>query len=143
MKNSDWTFLVVAAADGKPLSPVQLQKSLFLLSRNLTPAQLQRDSLYDFQPYDYGPFDSTVYRDGEALASADLLMIGDGFNHRTYCATPLGIKKARELRQLLDSRAASYLDEVVNWVLRQGFGDLVRAIYKSYPEMRDRSVFKD
>ncbi len=142
MQNKDWMLLVVAAAKGEPLSPVQLQKSLFLLSRNLTPEQLNRDSLYDFQPYDYGPFDRAVYTDAERLEAAGLLTINPGGRNRTYSVTPHGLEAANNLREDLDAAAAKYVEDVVNWVLPLAFGDLVRAIYKSYPEMREKSVFR-
>ncbi|HKN62538.1 MAG TPA: hypothetical protein VJW93_15255 [Candidatus Acidoferrales bacterium] len=143
MENKEWTLLVLAAADGRPISPVQLQKSLFLLSKNLTPAQLQRRSLYEFQPYDYGPFDSAVYSDAESLSAAGLIAIESGGPARTYLPTTRGLEEARTIREGLDSVAAQYLEDVVNWVLRQSFGNLVRAIYKSYPDMRKNSVFRD
>ena len=36
MTRQDWLLLVLAAADGKPLSPLQLQKSLFLGSVDIS-----------------------------------------------------------------------------------------------------------
>ena len=144
MENKDWTLLAIAAAGTRGLTPVHLQKSLFLLSRNLDRSQLSMASpLYDFQPYDYGPFDSAVYRDAEALATAGLVLIADSYKPRTYLATEAGIGCAAELRHRAGAPAVRYLDEVVRWVLSQRFGELVRAIYENYPEMRQRSVFRE
>lgn len=142
MQNKDWTLLVIAAAKGKPMTPVQLQKSLFLLSRNLSPERLKVTSLYDFQPYDYGPFDSAVYLDAQALSAEEYVAISNSGKSRTYSITPGGSARAETLRQQTDANAVKYLDDVVDWVLPQTFGELVRAIYKSYPEMRENSVFK-
>jgi uncharacterized protein YwgA len=75
MTPKDWTLLVIAAADPKPLQPVQLQKSLFLLGRNLSPEQLQVKEFYDFQPYDYGPFCSDIYSNAEKLSDEGLIRI--------------------------------------------------------------------
>ena len=35
MKKEDLLLVVIAAAEGEPLTPVQLQKSLFMVSKNL------------------------------------------------------------------------------------------------------------
>jgi hypothetical protein len=142
MRNIDWTLLVIAAASGARMTPVQLQKSLFLLGRNLDETQLKRPSLYNFEPYDYGPFDSKVYSDAESLESEGLISIDAGGRYREYWITATGSEQARQLRHGLDSEATKYLDEVVRWVLPKTFGQLVRAIYNSYPEMREKSVFK-
>jgi uncharacterized protein YwgA len=142
MRNREWALLVIAAAEGRALSPVHLQKALFLLSKNLTAAQLQRESLYDFRPYDYGPFDSAVYRDAESLEGDGFITISPEGRNRTYSISAQGLTEAGRLRSSLDAKAIGYLDHVVNWVLSQSFGDLVRAIYKSYPEMREKSVFR-
>jgi hypothetical protein len=143
MQDKDWVLLVIAAARETSISPVQLQKALFLLSRNLTRKQLKRASLYNFQPYDYGPFDSAVYSDATALAVGGFAKIDYGRPYRTYSATALGMRQAARLRASIDAAAAKYLDVVVAWVLRHSFGDLVRAIYRNYPEMREKSVFKN
>jgi hypothetical protein len=142
LENRDWTLLVIAAAKGNVMTPVQLQKSLFLLSRNLNPRQLKLDSLYNFRPYDYGPFDSNVYSDAEKLGAAESVSISNDGRYRTYSITPRGHARAQSLLERLEAGVAKYLDDVVNWVLTKNFGDLVRAIYKNYPEMRENSVFK-
>lgn len=49
---------------------VQLQKSLFVLGRRR--AKDLGGDFYNFQPYDYGPFDASVYHDADALPLAGL-----------------------------------------------------------------------
>ena len=70
MTRQDWLLLVLAAADGKPLSPLQLQKSLFLVGYDL--ARLVGSDFYTFRPFDYGPFDAAVYRDAWDAIGGDL-----------------------------------------------------------------------
>ncbi len=48
MMRKDWTLLTIVAADEHPLQPVQLQKSLFLISRNLPHYLLGSDQFYSF-----------------------------------------------------------------------------------------------
>ena len=49
MTRQDWLLLVLAAAGGKPLSPLQLQKSLFLVGHDL--AKLVGAGFYTFRPF--------------------------------------------------------------------------------------------
>jgi uncharacterized protein len=140
----DWILLTIAAARGESLSPVQLQKSLFLIERNLTGAQRRTRDFYKFTPYDYGPFDSTIYRDAGKLESegyVSIIQTGNG-SYREYAATPDGLRNASELRQQLDEVALDYLDRVVEWTRKLSFGELVSSIYKAYPEMAVNSVFR-
>lgn len=145
MDRKDWALLVVAAADGGPISPVQLQKALFLITQNLQPAQRKTSSgFYKFTPYDYGPFDGAAYRDAEALERDGLVEItAPPHQHREYCATQAGLDRAEQLRRDLSPNVVEYLDKVVAWVRSLSFTDLVRAIYRVYPEMRANSVFRD
>ena len=140
MTPKDWTLLVLVAA-GKPVSPVQLQKSLFLLGRNLGASQLGQP-FYQFQAYDYGPFCQQVYADAEGLECAGDVVITSGGRYREYAATPSGVERAAKLRKGLDPVAATYLDEVVRWVRARSFNELVKAIYRAYPEMKANSVFR-
>lgn len=144
MQKEDWTLLVVAAAGGKKLSPVQLQKSLFLVSKTLKAKQRKASPFYRFRAYDYGPFCSQVYSDAEALAAAGLLSITcEEFSYRHYAATDEGLKKAHELRGELDPGVTAYLDNLVSWVRSLSFAQLVQEIYKMYPDMKANSIFQE
>jgi hypothetical protein len=143
MKPQQWTLLAICAAKEKGLSPVQLQKSLFLLERRLPKDELG-ESFYEFTPYNYGPFDVKIYQDAEALEEFGWIAITQPAEHRwkSYQATSSGLELATKLRAKVSSRAGAYLDEVVTWVLGLSFRDLVRAIYAAYPEYRANSVFQ-
>ncbi len=143
MTRKDWPLLVIAAAQGKPVSPVQLQKALFLIGQTLPPAQVQTQVFYDFAPYDYGPFDGTVYSDAQQLEREGLVAINfPPFRNREYVATSTGLERAAALRANLAPNVTHYLDEVVQWVRSLSFSDLVRAIYAKYPAMKANSVFR-
>ena len=143
VKREDWTLLVLAAAGGEPLEPVALQKALFLVAKNV-PAD-ERRRFYKFRAYDYGPFCANVYSDAEELQAIGLAEIEcpTMARHRHYRATPEGIDRANTLRTELRPETTAYLDRMVPWVRSMPFQDLVRAIYKAYPEMRANSVFRD
>ena len=139
----DWALLVIAAADGEPVSPVQLQKSLFLIGKNIEPVENRLGGFYNFRPFDYGPFDSDVYRDAEILAAKSLVAISSqpGRSYREYAATASGLEEAGKIDRQLEPSIVRYVREIVAWARSLSFNDLVRAIYRQYPEQRTRSVF--
>jgi uncharacterized protein len=140
--NSDWTLIVLAAAGNRALSPVQLQKALFLLAKEC-PVEVG-DAFYTFRPYNYGPFSEVVYSDADELVARGLAerLTTSGRRWVEYGATDRGRLQAQKLRTELPVRAVSYIDALVPWVCGLSFEQLVRAIYVSYPEMRANSIFK-
>jgi len=143
MERRDWNLLVLSAAGGTSLSPVQLQKSLFLLERNL-PVEVRGEDFYHFEPYNYGPFDSNVYSDASILTFQGLAQSSQSCqgNWTEYAATAEGMDRANVLKASLPRGVADYVGKIVQWVRGQSFTSLVRAIYERYPEMKEKSVFR-
>lgn len=142
MERKDWALLVIASARGEPVSPVQLQKALFLIGQGLSDELRKTKGFYNFEPYHYGPFCTDVYHDADELAMEGLVSIRRDASYRVYLATPLGLNRADTLRAVLDSAARDYLDRVVAWVRQKSFMGLIRSIYEAYPAMKARSVFQ-
>ena len=144
LARDDIALIVLSLAGGEPFTPVQIQKSLFLASDKASDA-FRRDSRYDFQPYDYGPFDWQVYFDVEGLERRGLAQVNQppGTRWRTYAATERGVTEGRRLAEQLTGEQRAVLERIVNLVRSLSFNDLVSAIYKAYPPMRARSVFRD
>lgn len=143
MERIDWNLLVLGAAGGQRFSPVQLQKSLFILSRELSSETLGA-GFYQFEPYNYGPFDATAYADSRSLAEQGLAIVAPcSQGYMEYSATPAGIAATRALERELTPQTIAYVQQVVDWVRGQSFSSLVRAVYEAYPEMRVNSVFRD
>lgn len=145
MNPKDWTLLVIASADRQAIQPVQLQKSLFLIAKNVPPQILGPQPFYNFSPYDYGPFCSSVYNDAEQLEMEGLVTIHrpPQSRYKSYIATDSGSLKAQTCLQRLPAEIADYVKKVVSFSQRLSFNELVGAIYKAYPDMRVNSVFKD
>ncbi|MEW5911296.1 MAG: hypothetical protein AB1814_01970 [Thermodesulfobacteriota bacterium] len=141
MDRKEWALLAIAAAQGDFLTPVQLQKSVFLMDRNLQ--EMLGPSGYDFTPYHYGPFDARVYDDAELLQLEGAVEIkkAEGDRWSEYSATAAGLIRAEELKARIPPDAAAYIGEVVKWARSLTFQQLIRAIYRKYPEMRANSVF--
>lgn len=141
LTRKDWTLLAVEAAGVQGLSPVQLQKTLFLLGKEMPEAV--GNAFYQFQPYHYGPFDHGVYADAEQLAKAGEVEITHrkGENWNRYVITRDGTVRASFVKREAPA-AFEYVCRLVEWVHGQTFQSLVTAIYAKYPEMRKNSVFQ-
>ena len=141
MNRRDALLAIMGSANGLPFSPVQLQKAVFLVDRNL-PQVFDQGSRFNFAPYDYGPFDREVYVEAKALEMLDLTISGRTSNgYIEYSVTDLGLSKAEDLITQLDAPSAEYIKKVSAWVRSMSFAKLVKSIYEAYPEMRANSVF--
>jgi uncharacterized protein YwgA len=144
MTRSEVLLAILAASDGGSFTPVQIQKAAFLASDKAEGA-FDRTSRYDFQPYDYGPFDSQVYADIEGLERRGLAQIiqHPGTRWRTYAATHHGLEEGRRLLEEMNRQHQTVIRKIVGLVRNLSFNELVSAIYRAYPRMRERSVFRD
>ena len=141
MEKRDWLLLALHFAGARGLSPVQLQKSLFLLAMEVPEV---RQDFYEFVPHNYGPFSKQIYLDAEVLDDNGCAAIEPHGSYSQYLITEAGREhlKAIEKRGGFSERAYNYLSDAVGWTQRQGFSSLVRAIYKKYPAYRVNSVFQ-
>lgn len=143
MRRTDLVLAVMAAAEGAPHSPVQVQKLFFLIDKKI-PHHVDGPHFH-FRPDDYGPFDPNVYLELEGLADQGLAIIDklDGVERRTFRLTYIGQRKGEELLATLDPNVCRYIKELSLWVRSVSFADLVTSIYAEYPEMRANSVFRE
>lgn len=141
MDRLHWTLVATAFAKGRGLSPVQLQKALFLLGKGMP--QSVGEGFYQFIPHNYGPFSKEIYLDAERLASEGLVAIVQSGSYPEYICTAAGQGVAKMISGTADARVLEYFEQVVHWVQSLSFSALVRAIYSKYPEYRENSVFQD
>lgn len=136
--------LILAAlspSKGQPFTPVQVQKLFFLLDKNISTSI--NGPHFNFQPYNYGPFDHQVYSSLETLASEGLVTIATDGRWRDYRLSPKGQVEGERLLAGLPTKVRGYIEQVSTFVRSLSFMELVAAIYKAYPEMRANSVFQD
>jgi hypothetical protein len=131
-----------APARGAPHSPVQVQKLLFLLDENI--AHVVDGPHFHFEPYHYGPFDQRVYVILDRLADDGLVEIEPEPLQRwkTYRLTPEGQKAGDDALATLPQEIRTYITHISQFVRSLPFAQLVSAIYKAYPYMRENSVFQ-
>jgi hypothetical protein len=140
MDRRDWVLLALNFGGVRGLSPVQLQKSLFLVSMEVPEVRV---NFYDFFPHNYGPFCTQIYTDAEHLAQDGLVVIERAQqSHSMFLITPIGEARVEHVRREVSQRVWNYLQTAVEWTQHQSFSGLIRAIYDKYPEYRVNSVFQ-
>jgi hypothetical protein len=140
MTREEFVLSAMAPGSGYRYSPVQVQKLLFLLER-----QIPRETNgphFRFEPYHYGPFDSAVYYQLEQLAARGLVLIDHSRSPRTFLLTAEGVALGNRVLDTLPWETRDFIVRTCNFVRAQSFSSLVSAIYKAFPEMRENSVFQ-
>jgi hypothetical protein len=140
MDRQDWVLLAIYFGGDRGLSPVQLQKSLFLLGMEVQEVQ---GNFYEFFPHNYGPFCKEIYMDAERMAEEGLIAIERiPQQYSKYFIMPHGQNRVNEIGHEVPPRAWDYLKNAVEWAQKQSFSGLIRAIYDKYPDYRVNSVFQ-
>ena len=141
MDRANYVLASMSPAKMDDFSPVQVQKLFFLLDRNI--ADHTEGPHFNFIPYDYGPFDSEVYKQLRELERAVLVTV-NGSNQqpsRTYRLTSSGQEQGLQQFQKFPTDAQEYITGAVEFVRAASFSELVSAIYRDYPDMKVNSVF--
>ena len=141
MDKREIILAALATADGAIHTPVQVQKLLFLIDKKIS--HLVGGPYFNFVPYTYGPFDIGIYRLLEELEEKEEVEIirNPTLRWSKYRLTIKGQEKGMEVLKEMDQKAADYIKELSLFVRKLSFAELVSAIYKEYPEMKENSVF--
>lgn len=122
------------------LSPVQTQKLFFLIDREA--AEMSGGPWFNFQPYDYGPYDVAVYNELENLSRAGFVEITSGGRFRTYRLTDAGKEQAAAASRNLSDELMEYIGRAKDWVTSVDFRTLVSSVYAAYPDTKVNSIFR-
>lgn len=131
---------MAAGGDNASYLPVQTQKLFFLIDREAS--HVFNGPHFNFQPYDYGPFDRLVYDCLDYLNAESAVVVSNNGRYRSYRLTPSGYLEGRNVLDGMTPQAKDYLQRVAGWVRALNFQQLVTAIYNRYPEMKVNSVFR-
>jgi DNA-binding PadR family transcriptional regulator len=131
--SQDDVMLLIAdgASGGYPLDPIRLMKGGFIVSEIGVEAWRP---LFNFHPYHYGPFDSSVYGAVDRLVAGGLLAATPVGGYNTYAVTDTGHRRAADLEGLIGERAAGWLRRIGRYVTSRSFTDLLKEIYERYPD---------
>ena len=138
----DWLLAAVSnGQDAGGLSPVQVQKIMFLFKQGA--GKLLTNDYYIFEPYNYGPFCATIYRDLDDLIT-DGKVAEDRMPDRRWSLYQITVEGKSEAEKILasdDEPLIGFLEQTVRWVQEKSFPELLRAIYKKFPAYKINSVF--
>lgn len=142
MDRKSLVLAALAPAKGDTYTPVQIQKLLFLIDKNI-PSYIG-GHLFNFEPYDYGPFDKSVYDILDLLYLGEMIEIIEvpGHSWKKYRLTDKGLAAGQTTLNSIESNAREYIVKVSEFVRKLSFAALVSSIYHAYPEMKVNSVLK-
>jgi uncharacterized protein len=144
VNRSDLALLTVsplAAAPGEqyPLDRIRIQKLLFLLTRRGSPSWR---SLYNYIPYNWGPYSSQLTFDIGDLVRRGLIERDDSASrYDQYRTTVEGEARAREIWSSLTPPEQAFIRSVRAYVTHRSFTQLLREVYAEYPEFATASQF--
>lgn len=142
MSKEELLLAALASAKGSSFSPVQIQKLLFLIDR-----RIGRDiggPFFDFIPYKFGPFDKGIYDSLDLLVKEKFIAEVSTKNSKwkQYKLTSSGQSKGEKFLASISRKPHLEVCDLSKYVLKMSFHDLVAAIYRDYPDMQVRSIFK-
>lgn len=125
----------------------RVQKLLFLLNEETKYAEVYgAPVLFEFEPYDMGPFAVEVYEELEFLEEINAITIDgpDRGNNsdkapQVFTLTGKGEKIANQLQGVLDPDVSEDLGEFVNEYADRDLENLLRYVYGEYPQMAEQS----
>lgn len=140
MNRDNLLLKIITSANGELVTPAQLQKVAFLLGQKF--ADEMPSDYYRFRKYDYGPFCVDIYRDAEQLQRIGLISItvNPRGGWKEYAATRQGLEKNLDS---IPKAIGKYIGKKVKWARGVSFQELVREIYKKFPEYTENSVFQN
>ena len=97
------------------------------------------EDFYTFDKEKFGPFCIDIYNDTEMLHYWGWISVRPGAQPRldTYSiAEPFDLDGFH-----LDEDIKGYIKDTVAWVVDMSFGEIVRAVYRLFPEYRENSIF--
>lgn len=130
---------VLSTADGQTFSPVQIQKMMFILDRNL--GKRIGGPHFRFVPYNYGPFDPEVYTALDMLSVSGKVERVPERTWTNYRIAAAAMAEGKAALASLPPETRDYVTRISLWVRSLSFNDLVSAVYRSFPDMRVNSVF--
>lgn len=142
LTRQEWLLLALSRSPGGAMSPVQIQKALFLFGQEVGGSIGTK--FYSFEPYDYGPFDAAIYVDLRRMMNEGHVRgeWSTGRNWKNYTITESGREAALVLERGADARLTDFLERIVAWVTGRSFSSLLRSVYAAYPEFAVNSVFR-
>lgn len=124
-------LLLLMVCNKKPMSPIQIMKSLFLFKEIEKP-----QNFYTFSPYLYGPCSFNVYSDLRELTDGGWVVEHpSSYSWSFYEITSKGEEVLKE-----KFKSKEKIEKIKKFVLSKSFFELLKYIYSKYPEFAQKSI---
>lgn len=132
----------LGGSESAETDPIRIMKGLFLFAQKTPGAWLPEETKYVFKAYDYGPCSFDIYDDLKFLESAGLILSKQrpGESWKRYQISEKG-KLALE-KSSVNPQALAYLKTIRSFVDSLSFSQLLKTVYKEFPNYAVNSVFK-
>jgi DNA-binding PadR family transcriptional regulator len=144
MDSKDWLLLFIAAPADKTgevskVDPIRIMKGMFYFTK-----ESLRSDIHEFQPYHLGPVSFAIYKDLDDLVAVGFVAVEDvpGETWKRYYVTSDGVSKAKQLETQIDPALLDALREQKRRMCSFGFLELLRKVYKDYPDFASKSIFR-
>jgi DNA-binding PadR family transcriptional regulator len=137
----DWLLLLLLTGATESIDRVRIQKAMFLFAeRSKAPASEK----YSFEPYHYGPFSFGIYPDLATLQREGLIQaeVAGWTRSPSYTLTRAGVERAAAIKRGIPPPRLELLGQLRGWVTQRSFSQLLRDIYRLYPEYATKSIFR-
>ena len=124
LTRQDWLLIALSKSPGGAMSPVQVQKSLFLFGQEAGGSI--GAEFYSFEPYDYGPFDAAICADLRRMTIDGHVrgIWNPGRSWKSYAITPVRPqRRARPSSAMPTPGSPSFSGRIVRWVGGRSFSD--------------------
>jgi len=133
-------YLHLPSFEGKKTTnPMQMMEGIFLICKEIE----EFENLYEFEPYLYGPCSFGVYSDLRQLITKGIIY---EYAQRVHCwslysLTSSGEKIAREIIQKIPEESLDKISDIKQTITKLSLTELLRLIYRKYPDYARKSIF--
>lgn len=130
---------VSSGAETQPLDRLRIQKGVFLLTQR---GSVDWRDIYEFSPYDWGPFSRDLAFDLKELVDEGLLEKEpvSGHRYRRYRTTDRGNDLLAREGVTVPER--KFVERTRAFVTSRSFSELLRDVYAEYPDYAIKSRFR-
>lgn len=130
-------LLFFMAGSEEEITPIKVMKGMFIINERKCDL-IPKEGRYIFYPFLFGPFTGDLYGDLGELERFGLVRSWNlgGMMWRFYQPTKRGIRVAEKLSKGYPRDLIEYTRVVRQWVNRTPLVDILRAIYREFPEYR-------
>jgi len=123
----------------KIIDPVRIMKGVFLICKEIE----EFKNSYMFEPYLYGPCSFEIYSDLRQLMAKGIVQEHAQEIHywSLYSLTNTGEEIAQQIVRKISKELLTKISDIKQTITRLSFIDLLKFIYRKYPDYAKKSIF--